>query len=826
MEDRVSRRDWAHSGPLVDKDAMTQAATLHSPATLSREDVLRLGKSNRPWAFLPVAAAAMAVAPHDHGIRFLAATNLARLGLKSLAQELLDGLPHAVVDHPDIRALGAALSALPNDVLSHDHRARTTADNLETLRSRGIDLTAHLPEWEAKARSVECFRTLDGNVVRRSAAAARGDLRVLAWLRDDRRDAVEAAGAVQRPNRSFLDPVVLEGADPPWTLLEVWRRTEKDFVGYRPWMWLVQADPAELLDGLSLADLRPVLRDERVRVLAGPDATDRLEHELGARLELILPDLYLVSRSLRTPLQPAIGEALSRTLESQGAACETLRARVFGRYEARTPEYWRARFSARAQPPLRVLIPVSRFSTFVQHAAADLAGALGRAGVRAEVLHEPDEYSRLSAISYLRALDRLDPDLIVSINITRDRMREVFPAQVPFVCWLQDAMPHLFDESAGRGQTKMDFLVGHLFPELFRTFGFPRERALPSTVVADSCKFHPGPVGPSQRERFACDLAFVSHHSETPGAMHARLVAEAPEPAIRVAFERLLPDIRGAVAAAATQFASRALHEAVVNRLREALGAEPPAKATSLVLRLYAMPMADRILRHEMVGWAAEIARARGLRFHLYGNGWEKSAEFREFARGALAHADDLRAAYQAAGVSLHASIATLVHQRVLESALAGGVSIVRFHRDGLTGAHVAAQVAVMRRPPDVEEPDRIGYVTADHPEAMAYAALRSRLGLGAEPILWVSRRRAEALRVDPSNFSPDQDANWVLGDLSQFVFTSRETLERLVDQAHSNPAWRSAANTMQARRVRESLTHDALAGRMLEHVRRGLGAV
>ena len=39
-------------------------------------------------------------------------------------------------------------------------------------------------------------------------------------------------------------------------------------------------------------------------------------------------------------------------------------------------------------------------------------------------------------------------------------------------------------------------------------------------MVASEHKFHAAPITSAQRERFACDLAFVSHHSQTPEAMH------------------------------------------------------------------------------------------------------------------------------------------------------------------------------------------------------------------------------------------------------------------------------------------------------------------
>ncbi|CAG1001389.1 hypothetical protein PHYC_02912 [Phycisphaerales bacterium] len=791
---------------------------------MSRDDLVRLGRAGRPWEFLGVAAAALAIAPMDHGIRFLAAANLARLGLKTIAQEMLDRVPESVRHHPDITALSAALSGLPNDQLPPSTREQLLRGNLDVLAERGTDLRGLIASWRERAAEVECFRCLDGNIVRRVAHSPKGDLRVLAWWRDDRGRAAESAKSLRRADRSFADTAVVEGIDPPWTLIEARKATEADYIGHRPRLWVVQAEPTEAMEGLSMADLREALRDPRMEFLIGGGATGQLRDSLRAGLEQALPAVLLFSPGVKTPASPALSDMLNAVTQEQCDELERLHASVWARYADRDLAYWHARYTRPQGRPLRVLIPVSRFSTFVRHAAADLAGALRRAGCQAEVLQEPDDHSRLSAVAYARALDDLDPDLVVSINIPRHQLRNVFPENLPFVCWLQDAMPHLFDERAGKSQGPMDFLAGYLFGELFSKFGYPRDRAFPSTVVADGAKFHPAAVAPSLADRFRCDIAFVSHHSESPDAMHQRLAREAPEPSIREAFERLRPDVHAAVSRCDVFPPSRALRTSVIERLRETLGAEPPERTVSLVLRLYAMPLADRVLRHEMVGWAADLSHRRGLRLHLYGKGWDKHATFREFARGTLDHSEELRAAYQCASVNLHTSISALVHQRVLECALSGGVTLVRFQRDAFAGPKTSVQLALLDLPADIDEPDRLGYVIADHPRAMSLTALYARIGAPlADHVFWIPKARAEALRRDAFAHSIDQDANQVLGDLGEFSFAAADRLAMLVDRALTNPTWRTAASKMQARFPRAHLTYDSFVGRLFESVRKGL---
>ncbi len=812
---------------------MTQAPA-PARATLTRDDLVALARQNRPWNFLPLAAQALAIAPHDHGLRFLAAAGLARLGLRTLASELLDSLPDAVAVHPDIRALRNALTALPSDALRPEARLHTLRANLDACPALAQELRDALDAWTARNGGIECYRTLDGNILRRAADAPRGDLRVLAWLLDARTQAAATAATLRRADRAYIDPVVVEGLDPPWTLLEAWRTTAPDTNGHTPRLWVLQSDPAEALDALSVADLREVLADPRVTVLVGPDASERLGRTLAACPGTILPWIYLTNPCVRRRVQPAPGEVLEAAHAAQGRVLETLNARVQAKTAGRDRAYWARRYTRALAggggesggEPLRVLIPISRHSTFVKHAAADLRDALTVAGCKCEILTEPDAHARLSAIAYAEALDRLDPDLIVLANYTRSSLGEVIPPNLPFVTWVQDAMPHLLDERVGRTLGEFDHVAGHLLPELFAHFGYPPARTLPFPVAASESKFHPGHVDPAAAARLACDIAFVTHHSETPEAMLARLLAHASGPR-RATLERVAERTRRVVLDAALAPSARDVQAIVAEELAREHASNGPAEAAG-VARVFALPYADRLLRHQTLAWAADLCERRGWRLHLYGSGWSSHPRFGAFAKGPLEHDADLRAAYHAAGVTIHASITTLLHQRVLECALSGGLPLCRLLRDDLEDLRFRAASEASRR----EEPTvgcvatRLhGHRVADHPACEAYARACAGLGLPAEEFCWVSDRR-RAIYLSRDVVPPlETTAHWLLGDLGEGAFRTPEGLERLVERAMTDAAWRAARSATIAERTRARYTHAVFAKNLLAFVARSLGA-
>lgn len=803
-------------------DLATHRPTPPSPrGALTRDDVIDLGRAGAPERFLPIAAQALAQIPHDAGIRFLFAANLARLGLRTLAAEQLDSLPPEAGNAPEVGALRSALSGLPADRVDAADLARQCEANLAGLAQRVLPLLPLAGQWRALLDGRECFRRLDGGLVRRPIGEP--DARRWTGLSADSTATHAAAAGLVRNEEPFTKPIVLAGLHSAAHLFAAWEVTARGAVGYTPRLSVVEPDPLAALDGLASADLGPLIADERVEWFLGPCAIERFHDAWRSRLGDTLPDSILATPG--TTCAAAIGGGLRSLKEAQARSLDDLHAQVEIMYAGRDAAWWGRRFSEAqsAGPPLRVLVLTSRFTTYVRHAAADLAGAFERLGHKAAVSMEPDDHSLSSTVRTLGAVAELEPDLVVLVNYPRSSCGPGVPAAVPFVCWIQDAMPHLFAPLTDSGP--LDFVAGHLFPELFERFGYRPENAMPVPVVADSVKFHAGPITASPQP--ACELALVSHHSEPPMDMHARLVREAAgAPAIQKVFETLLPDIRGAAQSCAEYPPMRALRDASRACVRRVLGREPEERTLALVLRTYAAPLADRFLRHQTLEWVAEMASRRDWRLRLYGHGWESHPAFARFAYGPLTHGEDLRAAFQSATVNLHVSITTLVHQRVLECFLSGGFCASRMQLDAIAGPKTTAQLALLGREPDVTDDagDRIGYVVADHPEALHLASLRARMGYPLdEPVLWINRVRAESMRQQGHTLATDNDLDALTGDMAAVVFRTPADLESIVEHAIERPAWRAAVSASASRRISRTLTHEALAERLLKFLTRRL---
>lgn len=839
---------------------------------ITREDVVQLGRSRQPWSFLPVCWQVLRMAPGDQEMMLLGAANALQLGLKAIARWHLDRLEasgRAVRVDGDMAREIAALrtacggggeygpGALPEERLSLDMVAGTASRNLQALEGTAAEALAraNFDRWLHEAKRDSWYRTVDGNVVRH-----RGQLEELGegigpgeleWVSFGD----QCGGAARFAAQHLLGPIpgiganagsaglpttyTVEGISPPWLLMQVAACTPAQSDGFWPRINLVQGDVLEFLDGLACADLREVLSQERLKVYLGPEAGRELESDLRGRLALQLSGPYIPLVTLRAPVQwqsGGIAQMLHAIQQEQVEEHHRLMHEV--RETAATQQ--QGRWPVAGRP--RVLVCTTRYSTYLQYSSADLVEALRSMGLEAELLIEPDCSSRFATVGYLQMMRTFRPDLVVLINHFRDSLRECIPPEVPFVCWIQDAMPHHFVPGAGLKQGKRDFVAGHLHPEMFTRGGFDRSRAVAFPVVVSTAKFHSGAVDRALRDRYACEIAFVSHHSESPERMHERLLTEARHSAGMAAGQdviRVLELLRERVMAIGEDAMGERLladesardqqvrlRRAVADVISTQAGRAAREDEITPIFRQYALPLAERVLRHQTVRWAAEVCRARGWRFGLYGRGWAGVEELADFARGEAMHGEELRAIYQCASVQLHVSISALVHQRIMECALSGGLPVCRLVRSEVeTIASAARRCGMMASPPAACElgTERLGWRIADDGGLMAMMALMQRLGAGeikgeGGGMFWSRPLRPE--QKEACNLlGLERRADWVFGDLSQVAFASPAGLESIVSRAIEDEQWSGAMSAMIAGRVRERLTHEAFMSKVLAMV-------
>ena len=514
----------------------------------------------------------------------------------------------------------------------------------------------------------------------------------------------------------------------------------------------------------------------------------------------------------------------------------------------RDAAWWARRYQdamSGAGDPLRVLVLTTRFATYVGSASHDLTKAFNAAGMRAETIEERDDHSQLSAAACVSSVERFDPDLIVTLNHPRPKLGG-FPEDIPFLCWVQDPMPHLFDRATVEKLCPRDYFAGHGYRE-FANLGIAADRMLITPVLASAAKFHDGPVDPSLARELACDVCAVTNHGETPAAMMDRLIESSGMPGIladRVRkasrqIEAIINDPMGSP----PQPRLRALASEIMGRPASEDPRDEPSGEPALVMRQIVYPLADRMTRHRAFRFAAEIAEKRGLRLRLYGRGWDKHPTLARYAAGVLEHAEPLRAAYASAGLTLHASLGWPLHQRVLECAMSGGLpGVTLTSADVRSLVDIGMRVAVESGTPYASNFARreTSAIAADCGALAGVAGQLVRLrgwlrdDTGTVMPKWATRGAFYApatgytVRQKSPRLVSAVDTARLFGDLSEIGFFDPSTLGSLMDRAVNRPAWRASMSRWIASRSRESFTYEAAAraipGFIGDHLQREAG--
>lgn len=835
-------------------------------AERERAALLALGRAGQPWEFAARAGAWLArVAGEADGredeLRLLLAATYARLGLATAAGEVLARMSELAASDPNVPRLAAHVAQMPGDRVSAAELMGNVRANVAAMLSRAggdgggvVDAPGLAEAAAAWCRRVETgtsgrewFRAAGGVIVRRRVSSPTWERLIDdAALEAQTRAGLGGGGGGGGGGGAMPPAFVVEGLGSPRLVAALASLTPTAPDGRQTAFWIVDEDLAAVVEGLALADVSAVLAQPRVRLVLGPGAGERLAAHWRGRL-----GLRLSAAVVPTPgCEPRAGAILSQVLAEQTAAMETATREVAQVYGGRDARWWAQRYRAALTgracgevtdtSPLRVLVPTCRYSTFIRHSSADIAAAVEAAGMKARVLIEPDDASQLSLLATVREVAEFEPDLVVLINYPRSTLGGSVPKGVPFVCWVQDPMPHLFDRATGAAQGPLDFVMGHLHATMFETFSWPRERAMACPVLVSREKFHDGDVEPGLRERLACDIACATNHSQTPGQLRDELIEQArragPEGATTVgAVEALYEEITARARRPHGSWLDTAL-DPPIHRVIAELGLPDDAKTHATLFNNVARPLADRAVRHQALEWAAEIARERGLRLHIYGRGWERHPTLAAFARGQLDHGAELRAAYRCAGVHLHASAGSSLHQRIMECFLSGGVCLIRTKLYDLepAEAHAAAR-AVMTGPPDEPGynlcagpgcPTYPGarYDYTRHPATLAYAMLRTRMGFPLDARLYMHERQVAGPWDFWGGVPIEPEAANVWGDLWELGFDTAERLADRVERALHDRAWRENVAAGVRGRVARHFTYEGVVPAMIQRVAGALG--
>jgi len=494
-------------------------------------------------------------------------------------------------------------------------------------------------------------------------------------------------------------------------------------------------------------------------------------------------------------------------------------------YQGRDAALWAGRYEAAdGADPLRVLCVTCRYTTFLQHSTRDMMAAFERAGMVTKLLIEEHDHALLARQTYMKAFAEFKPDLVFVIDHHRHEFPDRYPAEVPYICWIQDELPLLFESETGCRLGPLDFTIGFGRTQCVLRSRYPADRFMPCKMAVSLDKFSGNPIDDTESDECPrCDVAYVSHHSEPPEALHARVRKLTGSKVLEQLMDAFYEETRPLLAS--PRFNAAYDLDALFREVEAKVGVTcPDAVTRDRMMSVYVRPLVDRTLRHTTLGWVADWADATGRTFHLYGRGWEPHRRFGRYAQGPAGHGRHLARISRRAAINLHAGTSTALHQRVLETVAAGAFLLIRYNPfDFRPLANESLRRYLAEH--GIDRPTRIpiDQLPADYVEAR-----RQRLLAAGRPIPDFIEITAKYLLERESRCKEDPRydfANFAFTDLEQITFDGPEAFVERAEHFMENAEQRRRITRQMQQAVNELFTYDALVARLIRFIRRQLRA-
>ena len=785
-----------------------------------RSHLLKAAHAGDGYQFITLVDDYLGIAPEDDQIRAMAIGELVKKGLIHPAIELARACPPTTPKAAELAAVADQLDGVSPGPLSWDNFAERFESNRTALGERNPALAEEIASvWRNTRNDLSAYLAQDGNYLARIVRPNGQKTWVPAAI--DFKNVHEVAQDVDAWKNRVIPPFMIEGVGMGWLISRVHEHSQRTFLTYSPAIYIIEENVRALAMVLQFQDWGALLRDERVYLFGGDQAWEQWRQALCDDPTLPLPP------NIITPLKwPGAAESkASATVAAMADHRAELLDRETKRSQAllsgRNAAYWANRFAtADSSRPLRVLGVTSRFTTFLQHSTRDLFAAMERAGIQTRLAIEARDDALLPPHHFHQLIADFSPDMIFVIDHHRHEYAHRFPSNIPFVCWIQDDLTTLFSPDVGPQLGALDFTIGYGMTSCVLKHGYPEDRFMPCKLAIEPTKFQcdaEAKVDPA----LLCDVAYVSHHGESPEALHQRfrqqdLAGEAVR-FLDVFFEETRSLFRS------EQFNGAYDLARLVEDVERKTGLQIATLAgREEMLGRFVRPLADRTLRHATLEWVADWADAAGRSLALYGRGWEEHPRFGRYARGEASHGEHLAAISRAAGINLHMGMNNALHQRVLETLCAGGFLLVRYHpfdfyEPSFDSFHRFIEQRGITKPTEIplsEFPD--DYIATRHERAaLRGETVPESVQITAEVLLEMKARA-----FDPPRY---HYANLAFPGFDRITFNSREQFAQRADHFLSHADERQSLITDMQASVNELFTYDALVPRIVDFLKSSL---
>jgi hypothetical protein len=584
-------------------------------------------------------------------------------------------------------------------------------------------------------------------------------------------------------------------------------------MGQTPPIFILESDTGIVLQNLMIHDwstTQGAIQSPRCHWLVGSDSAGQLLNLLLSDPGLTPPTALFPQGLSGSSLLQAVKEAQQRLSERQ----TQMGSQIADTYRARDRSLWTALLSDTPPRRPRAMFMTSRFTTVLQHSTHDVAEALERAGWDTRILIERTEQHSVSITLVQSTLIDFQPDIVFVIDHLRHAQGRLIPDELPYLCWIQDDLPHLTNAEAGQSVTVRDFILTHAIHHYTERFEYPQRQCLPVPKLTRV------PARPASWTSDGDDLIFVSNASRLPDIVAQEIVSAARLTKGLDTLAEACCHSMIALYAKGSCVQTLAQTRQILTDAQQQTGVSItlPEMSERLVLRLF-NHLNNALYRQQALSWIADAADTMGLSLGLHGKGWHEHPTLSRFARGPVAYGPQLEALTRKSKINLQILPYSCTHQRLLDGLVAGGFYLIREHPIDLMLRDVGELYPLLLPPHASTVQEALRDVLPEHRDRLqsllSFVDLAADLPEGRDPIA-VYRQDME-LGLD--------FVYTALPRLQEVCFRDGASATALINRFVSDETARKQIAQEQRSHVERHFTYAAGISRVLARVRELIGS-
>ena len=414
----------------------------------------------------------------------------------------------------------------------------------------------------------------------------------------------------------------------------------------------------------------------------GPIEQDRFFWFVGADFDRELADHIMTDSMAAFPMSvvhqcldpQSVQQRVQAVYARVTSADQRRKDQVEAYYATHTPGKIAELMGPNSSRKPRVMLLTTRFSTVLQYSTRDAADGFRAIGWDAHVLIEPTPLHRLNRHAIRETIHRFRPDVVLQIDHQRHEHRDLFPDNLPFVCWIQDHLMNLTSVESGRKVGSLDFVLTGARGMYVRDYEYPSEQ------IIDLVQLATAPVLPARWTSDGHDLVYLSNWSRSIDAVIDEVQTCVAEAQQHRAIFRVAVDAMKDVYARGLSLPTRHSVEQLVLNMEDDIGPRLPSRhVRSVLVNVLFDRVNNALYRKQSLDWVIDFSEQEKLSLGLYGRGWDQHARYAPFARGSVKPGSPAQDLIRRSKLNLMLEpYPAHLHARMITGLLAGGAFLVR----------------------------------------------------------------------------------------------------------------------------------------------------